>query len=303
MVRWFKKYFIPHEANDHQPYVLRVPAMVKILSVVLFLEIIFLVQILFVFPNTNYFASILPSVVVDLTNRERIENKEGSLVVSTSLEQAAKMKAEDMVMHGYFSHESPDGVSPWDWIKRTGYEFAYAGENLAINFFDSKDVVDAWMNSTGHRANILDKRYTEIGIGTAKGVYKGKEALFVVQFFATPTTQTSGEQKMVSIVRSEQTSSRQPQNIAGVAVSKKEVGEAPMYSSLFQKVLSTPRGMNTYILLVLLTIIALGFILNIFIKIKIQHPPLIVNGAMMLMVIGSLLVINQYLSLLPTQVF
>lgn len=305
MIRWFKKYFIPNEENDHQPYVLRAQSMVRILSVVLFLEIIFLVQILFVFPKTNYFASILPSVVVDLTNRERKDVQTRALTANILLEKAAQMKADDMATHSYFSHESPDGNAPWEWIKKTGYQFAYAGENLAINFFDSQDVVSAWMNSESHKENILDKHFTEIGIGTARGTYKGKEALFVVQFFATPSTSVKGEE-IVSrpMERSEEIiTSKTSQEVAGAAVSAENIPTNQIsQSSLFQQILSTPRRINTYILLVLLTIIALGFVLNVFIKIKIQHPPVIVHGAMMLMIIGSLLVINQYLAFLPTGV-
>lgn len=305
MIRWFKKYFIPNEENDHQPYVLRAQSMVRILSVVLFLEIIFLVQILFVFPKTNYFASILPSVVVDLTNREREGVQTRALTANVLLEKAAQMKAEDMATRGYFSHESPDGNAPWEWIKKAGYQFAYAGENLAINFFDSKDVVSAWMNSESHKENILDKHFTEIGIGTARGIYKGKEALFVVQFFAAPSVSIKGEE-IVSrpIERGEGiVTSRTSQEVAGVAVSTENIPVSPVaQSSLLQKIFSTPRGTNTYILLVLLTIIALGFVLNVFIKIRIQHPPVIVHGAMMLMIIGSLLAINQYLAFLPTGV-
>lgn len=305
MIRWLKKYFIPNEKNDHQPYVLRVQSMVRILSVVLFLEIIFLVQILFVFPKTNYFASILPSVVVDLTNRERQDVQEQALTTNTLLEKAAQMKAKDMAVHGYFSHESPDGSAPWEWIKKTGYQFAYAGENLAINFFDSKDVVSAWMNSASHKENILDKHFIETGIGTARGIYKGKEALFVVQFFAAPSVSIGGEDVVSQpIERSEMSiTPKTSQEVAGAAVFVEKTSiNAISQSSLFQQMFSTPRRVNTYILLVLLTIIALGFVLNIFIKIKIQHPPVIVHGAMMLIIIGSLLALNQYLAFLPTGV-
>ncbi len=174
-----------------------------------------------------------------------------------------------------------------------------------INFFDSKDVVNAWMNSESHKENILDTHFTEIGIGTAHGIYKGKEALFVVQFFATPSISSNGEE-IVSRPMERAEASITPktsQGVAGTAVSVAQTStNVESHSSLFQQIFSTPRGMNTYVLLVLLTIIALGFVLNIFVKIKIQHPPIIVHGAIMLMVIGSLLVINQYLAFLPTGV-
>lgn len=303
MMKWFLKYFVPNEKNDYMPYVLRVKSMVRILSVVLFLEIVFLVQILFILPNTNYFASILPAVVIDLTNKERADIAKPALIKNDFLQEAAKMKAEDMASRGYFSHDSPDGTEPWDWIKKTGYSFSYAGENLAINFFDSKDVVEAWMNSTTHRANMLDGHFTEIGIGTARGTYKGREALFVVQFFATPSSSSKTEVSAVSSAEASSVSGS-GQEIAGVSARASESSfHTSRYSSLFEKVFSSPKGMNLYILLTLLTIIVLGFVLNVFVKMRIQHPPLIVNGAIMLMVIGSLLAINQYIAFVPTEIF
>ena len=61
------------------------------------------------------------------------------------------MKAQDMATLGYFAHVSPDGKTPWYWIEKVGYDYQYAGENLAINFSDSKDVTNAWMASPLHK--------------------------------------------------------------------------------------------------------------------------------------------------------
>lgn len=131
-------------------------------------------------------SSVLPAVVIDLTNQERESNGLNTLRHSEVLDRAAKMKAEDMAKNQYFSHFSPTGVSPWYWFKKTGYVYAHAGENLAIHFTDSSEVVKAWMNSPLHRANIVNKNYTEIGVGTARGEYEGYQTIYVVQFFGTP---------------------------------------------------------------------------------------------------------------------
>ncbi len=96
------------------------------------------------------------------------------------------MKADDMATKGYFAHTSPEGLTPWYWFAQVGYNYTYAGENLAINFNESKDVDTAWLASPTHRANILNSHYTEIGIATAQGMYKGVQATFVVQMFGTP---------------------------------------------------------------------------------------------------------------------
>jgi hypothetical protein len=136
-------------------------------------------------------STVLPSAVVALTNEERIENSEPPLVRSSVLDEAARMKAEHMAANEYFAHFSPDGVTPWHWFDEAGYVYAHAGENLAIHFTDSSEVVEAWMNSPAHRENIVSGKYTEIGVGTAKGTYDGYETVYVVQLFGTPAVQPS----------------------------------------------------------------------------------------------------------------
>jgi len=131
-------------------------------------------------------STVLPSVVVELTNEERADNTTPPLVRNSTLDRAAEMKAEHMAENQYFSHFSPDGVSPWYWFDEAGYVYAHAGENLAIHFTDSSEVVEAWMKSPTHRRNIVNSLYTEIGVGTAKGRYDGYNTVYVVQLFGTP---------------------------------------------------------------------------------------------------------------------
>ena len=77
-------------------------------------------------------------------------------------------------------------MTPWFWFAEANYQFSYAGENLAVFFGDSEDVVDAWLNSPSHRANLLNQQFTEIGIAVAEGTYQGQETTFIVQLFGTP---------------------------------------------------------------------------------------------------------------------
>jgi hypothetical protein len=184
----FKKYFIPDKSNDHQPHLLKKRAVLRILLVVFFIEALLLFQIFVVFTKTNFLASVLPNVLVDLANSDRQEQSLGVLKVNPLLEEAAKLKAQDMASKGYFSHTTPDGKTPWYWLDQVGYNYTSAGENLAVNFFDSQDIDSAWMNSASHRANILNNKFTEIGIATANGVYQGKDTIFVVQFFGRPAS-------------------------------------------------------------------------------------------------------------------
>ncbi len=185
MMKTVKKYLIPNEENEHKPHLLRSAGVAVIagLSVAVFA--------LGVFHNTffiksDFLSAVISRVLVDLANENRTENNLGGLTVNPLLEEAARQKAEDMASKGYFAHNSPDGTTPWYWIRNTGYRFAYAGENLAVNFSDSEDVDRAWMNSPGHRANILHDKFTEIGIATARGEYKGRQTVFVVQMFGRP---------------------------------------------------------------------------------------------------------------------
>lgn len=319
--RWLKKYFIPHEHNEHKPHFLRLETTVVILSSVLFLEITFLVGVFVVLPNANFFAAILPGVLVDLTNESRGVNHAGQLSVNPLLERAAEMKAEDMAARGYFSHDTPDGLAPWYWLEEVGYSFSYAGENLAVNFVDSEDVVDAWMKSLSHKENILNKHFTEIGIGIAKGKYEGRETFFVAQFFGRPSKPgvVVGTEKKIPVTISQiperelAPQSREmfievkgAEDVGGVLAGTVEGVEnlkARADSSFIQRILASPRSMMNYLYVVAFTIILLALMLSIFIKIKVQHPALIVNGSVLLLVVGSLLVLNQYLSISRLQIF
>ena len=131
-------------------------------------------------------STVLPATVVNLTNKERAQNSAPPLHRNATLDAAAKLKAEDMSKNQYFAHFSPTGVSPWHWFDQAGYVYAHAGENLAIHFTDSSEVVEAWMKSPTHRQNIVNGLYTEIGVGTAKGKYDGYDTVYVVQLFGTP---------------------------------------------------------------------------------------------------------------------
>lgn len=137
---------------------------------------------------TNQMAAVITSALVNLTNKDRNEEALGILRVNPLLVAAAQAKANDMADKGYFAHNSPDGKTSWYWFGQAGYGFSHAGENLAVNFSDSVDVERAWMNSPTHRANILNGKFTEIGIATAVGEYQGKKTVFVVQMFGTPST-------------------------------------------------------------------------------------------------------------------
>ncbi|MEX2028945.1 MAG: CAP domain-containing protein, partial [Candidatus Paceibacterota bacterium] len=182
MFSWLKKHFIPHEDNNHRPHILRKNNVRSIIVVVLFLElVVFLIPTLGRINITEQMAAVLPAVLSILTNEERQAQNLQTLTVNPILNQAAEMKANDMVTYGYFAHVSPDGKTPWYWLEQVGYQYQYAGENLAVDFSDSKDVTNAWMASPSHRENIVKGNYTEMGTGVAYGVFQGRTTIFVAQ--------------------------------------------------------------------------------------------------------------------------
>jgi cell division septation protein DedD len=184
--KWLKKCFVPHEGNEFKPHFLRHQSITMLFLLVMVFELGFLVQIFVIFNKTDFLAAVLPGVLTTLTNQERADNGVAPLKENTLLDQAAQDKANDMAENGYFAHTSPSGLTPWYWFQKVGYNFQYAGENLAVNFFESDQVAEAWMNSPTHRANIVKPEYTEIGIGVAQGYYQGHSTVFVAQLFGTP---------------------------------------------------------------------------------------------------------------------
>ncbi len=109
------------------------------------------------------------------------------LIENERLNNSAQKKVEDMFNKQYFEHVSPSGVGVSDLADEQGYEFIIIGENLALgNFKNDEAVVTAWMNSPGHRANILNTKYTEIGVAVQKGTFEGKEVWLAVQHFGLP---------------------------------------------------------------------------------------------------------------------
>ena len=105
--------------------------------------------------------------VVELTNQERAKQGLPALKLDTELSKVAREKSSDMQKNGYFSHTSPTYGSPFDMMKQFGISYSSAGENIAMGQRSPEEVVNAWMNSEGHRKNILNSSFTHIGVGHA----------------------------------------------------------------------------------------------------------------------------------------
>lgn len=120
--------------------------------------------------------------ILRLVNQQRAQNGLAALTLSEKLCELATLKAEDMVANGYFDHTSPTYGTPFAMMKQFGVSYSSAGENIAAGQRTPEEVMDAWMNSSGHRANILSANYTELGVGIAVG----SRGIYWVQLFRKP---------------------------------------------------------------------------------------------------------------------
>jgi hypothetical protein len=208
-----KIFFWPCSENNFYPKFLESKFLFFYLFFLIFLKFIIFPFFIF-FPKFPFFAEISKNVMFGLTNKEREKSNVLPLREDPLLTLAAQLKAKDMLERQYFSHQDPEGNPPWEWLKRVGYDFQVAGENLAIGFLDSEEVFSAWMNSCSHRENLLNPRFEEMGIGIAKGNFKGSEVAIVVQFFGTKKPQQKASPKIVTISPDEKIKKETKSNIA-----------------------------------------------------------------------------------------
>ena len=182
----FIHHFVPHEYYQTRAKLLSHKALVVYLIFILLAFGVFRIVPRF-FPGVlGYASNIAITDLFELTNKVREKNGEALLRLNPQLSLAAEKKAKNMFENNYWAHRAPDGTEPWKFILDEGYDYAYAGENLAKNFNDSDAVVEAWTNSPSHKQNLLSQNYDEIGFGIANGTLDGYETTLVVQMFGRP---------------------------------------------------------------------------------------------------------------------
>lgn len=178
-------YFFPSHTNNQKAKILHSSTLFIIVLLLVFYQ-----AILQVIPFTGikilgYAANIPPSEVIEITNKKREEIGLNPLEVNDYLRQAARAKGEDMLTRNYWAHVAPDGTQPWKFFIDAGYNYRYAGENLARDFADPSSTVEAWMSSLSHRENMLSSKYKEIGVAVVEGELDGVETTIIVQLFGT----------------------------------------------------------------------------------------------------------------------
>jgi hypothetical protein len=182
-------HFIPHHRNNYHPHILG-HRVLGLFSLLLMAVKVATIAIIALGPVVPAFSSAITTTnIINLTNDARVTSGLAALGSNSLLAKAAQAKADDMLARQYFSHNTPDGKTPWTFIQAAGYSYLMAGENLAVDFTEAENVQSAWMNSPGHKANILNKSFEEIGIGIASGMFEGHQSTIVVQMFGTPIAQ------------------------------------------------------------------------------------------------------------------
>ena len=177
--------FLPHTHNNHKAKLLHHRSLLILLGIFVMAQSA--LSIIGSTPSNvlSYASFISPSTVIELTNKERRIVGLPALKENGKLDRAAVAKAADMIARDYWAHNAPDGTEPWTFILNSGYSYLHAGENLARDFTNPKDVVEAWMKSSSHKANLISSKYQDIGVAVIDGKINGVETTLVVQMFGT----------------------------------------------------------------------------------------------------------------------
>jgi uncharacterized protein YkwD len=183
-----KKWVLPNRKNNHHPHLLRPLGLSLVLALVLVSNIAYNYTTAREMQVLGYATSISSSEIINLSNQERAGSGLGALTYNAQLTQAAQAKAQDMFAQDYWSHYNPQGNGPAYFMSNAGYSYSAGGENLAKDFNTSAGVVNAWMNSAGHRANILKGSYIHTGVAVVNGNFQGTSTTIVVAMYGTPTS-------------------------------------------------------------------------------------------------------------------
>lgn len=178
-------FFLPRESNNYRPRLLHH-------KILLFLTLFFLSGgVLISLIKTNFpsvlgtSADISSQQLLLITNEKRQESGLPPLSLDSELSAAAANKASDMFSKDYWAHISPTGTTPWVFIKDSGYNYVYAGENLARGYYSAPDVINAWMASPEHKENMLSPNYKNVGFAVSQGKLNGEDTVLIVEMLGS----------------------------------------------------------------------------------------------------------------------
>ncbi len=309
-----KDLFIPHQGNSYKPKVLRPKSLIVYVLLAVFVKVAVTGFLFITYPDPAYMAAIVASRMVNLVNASREESDLPPLKINNYLVESAIAKGQDMLENQYFAHDTPDGKKPWQWIDRTNYDYVYAGENLAMDFTSAEVVNSAFLKSPSHRRNILNPKYIEIGIAVLNGELNGHPTILLVEFFGTqrkdisalasakPTpTENEIEQPIVKnqetpIVAGKQTTGEIPTPPESQTLSPEPPSEGIIVVTTEQK---NSRALVDLIIeysniffIAFLIFIFISLLLNIFIKIRVQHSSLILQTIVVFALITAMVLVK-----------
>lgn len=181
-----KNWFVPTEHNGFHPHLIGKKSLANFLGAIVVVQFVSNLIITGRPAVLGFATDINSTKIYQLINDQRLRHQLPALNNNNQLNMAAQAKAEDMLSNNYWAHISPSGSTPWQFINNSGYNYDFAGENLAKDFNSSKGVVAGWVASKDHLANILDKNYTDIGVAVVNGRLDGKDTTLVVTMYGAP---------------------------------------------------------------------------------------------------------------------
>jgi len=291
------KFFIPSADNGYRPHILESQFFyifvallvgIKLLSFISFQE----------FLKAEIFSNIIQDDIVVLTNEVRQDQGLPKLTTNSTLQKVASLKLTDMLQKSYFSHTSPEGRTPWYWFDKAGYNYKLAGENLAMDFFLSKDVVNAWMNSESHKKNILLKDFKEIGVAVGKGNINGHETVAIVEVFGSPIEKKAIVSKLVGVANASSektpapTISPTPTQLVAAKLKAtpislaKEIAQTlvSVKGDISEKAPEVVNKTSNWALSLLAIAAVMILILKVFVAFHIQFPALIFRAALLVII-------------------
>ena len=223
MRKTLKKYFIPHKENNYHPHILHPKRVAFYGGAFVAMKIIVVAFALFLPLEVFLMPDVLAEEqkqIIALVNETRNKNGLPNLGEIDLLDRSSDDKATDMAVNQYFSHTGPNNHGLRYFLNNVGYQYQSAGENLAMGFSSAHDVVEAWIKSPTHYANLLDSEYQETGVGLESGYFNGVPTVYVAQHFGWPASRQGGPNTKATIVKSVDPVPPQPKNVATTATNK-----------------------------------------------------------------------------------
>lgn len=289
----FIDYFIPNKNNNYRPKILAPRPLWYFAIILTGLKILLVSYIFIIYNQQAEMSATMLSQLHILTNESRVINGLKPLNLNLSLSQSAQMKAEDMIIHNYFAHTSPDGRRLWTFMDRNAYPYLLLGENLAMNFLNASDVHKALMASPSHQKNILNPKYTDIGLSVVSGEIYGQTSKVLVQIFAYQGNSVQTNSKAPTPIS---TSSLNEIIVAGEEYSFSDIksnseSKVFIYNTNNQSLnrLSFLWYLSKVFYILFLFFLSITLLINIFVNLKIQHRSVITQTLLLIILVISLI--------------